>query len=198
MHESGDEALIARIADTLRGPAALSPGFEARVLAAVRAAPPSRIAAAWLWLHEPRAVAISPLGGLAMAAGLAGLMLVGVMQGSGERGAVPGAQAAAVAALGGPRPVTFVLLAPQASAVAVAGDFNGWDAARMPMVRGASGLWTIEVPLDPGRYQYAFVVDGRRFVADPAAPRAAGDDFGTPSSVVTVGARVTVPPGGSL
>jgi len=59
----------------------------------------------------------------------------------------------------------------------------------------------IEVPLAPGRYGYAFVLDGRRFVADPAAPRALGDDFGAPTSVVTVGggsgARDVVRAGGS-
>ena len=83
--------------------------------------------------------------------------------------------------------MTFVFLAPEARSVALAGDFDGWDAARLPMRREGSGLWTVDVPLAPGRYQYAFVVDGRRFVADPSAPRATGDDFGTPTSVVTVG-----------
>jgi len=43
------------------------------------------------------------------------------------------------------------------------------------------------VPLAPGRYRYAFLVDGSRWLADPAAPRARDDEFGTPSSVVTVG-----------
>ena len=41
--------------------------------------------------------------------------------------------------------------------------------------------------LPPGRYAYAFLVDGQRWIADPAAPPAVGDDFGRPSSVVTVG-----------
>jgi 1,4-alpha-glucan branching enzyme len=50
----------------------------------------------------------------------------------------------------------------------------------------AAGVWTIEVPLAPGRHRYAFVVEGGQWLPDPAAPRAAGDDFGTPSSVVTV------------
>jgi 1,4-alpha-glucan branching enzyme len=51
----------------------------------------------------------------------------------------------------------------------------------------AGGLWTVTIPLTPGRHRYAFIVDGRRWVPDPGAPRAAGDDFDTPSSVVTVG-----------
>ena len=91
------------------------------------------------------------------------------------------------AAAGTAPSVTFVLVAPQAQRVALAGDFNDWDASRVLMRREArgSGRWTCRSA--PGRYRYVFVVDGRRFVADPAAPRAAGDDFGTPTSVVTVG-----------
>jgi 1,4-alpha-glucan branching enzyme len=94
--------------------------------------------------------------------------------------------------------VTFVFMAPRARTVTVAGDFDGWDRAQMPMRRDASGLWTLDVPLAPGRYQYVFVVDGRRFVADPAAPRAVGDDFGQPTSVVTVGGGAPRAAGGSL
>jgi 1,4-alpha-glucan branching enzyme len=50
----------------------------------------------------------------------------------------------------------------------------------------SGALWTVTVPLTPGRYRYAFLVNGSRWLADPAAPRAQ-DDFDTPSSVVTVG-----------
>jgi hypothetical protein len=46
----------------------------------------------------------------------------------------------------------------------------------------------VEVPLEPGRHEYAFVVDGERWLADPAAPTTGGD-FGTPNSVVTVVGR---------
>lgn len=217
MHGSADEPLIARVAAELRRPVPLRPDFDARVMAAVRHADSSLPARAWTWLREPRVVAVSPLGGLAMAAGVAGLLVVGtwgaVRTGSGgvaggeaaadsrQPSAVSGGAAATsvpvVAA--GTRPlVTFVLLAPEARSVALAGDFNDWDASRVLMRREASGLWTVDVPLTPGRYRYVFVVDGRRFVADPAAPRAAGDDFGTPTSVVTVGGGALRAAGGSL
>jgi hypothetical protein len=42
------------------------------------------------------------------------------------------------------------------------------------------------VPLRPGRYHYSFVVDGRRWARDPAAPRALGEHFDRPTSAVTV------------
>jgi len=199
MHGSADDPLIARVAAELRRPVPLRPDFDARVMAAVRRASPSLPVRAWTWLREPRVVAVSPLGGLAMAAGLAGIVVVGALgrQPSAESGGAAATSAQVVAA--GTLPlVTFVLLAPEARSVALAGDFNDWDASRVLMRREASGLWTVDVPLTPGRYRYVFVVDGRRFVADPAAPRAAGDDFGTPTSVVTVGGGALRAAGGSL
>jgi hypothetical protein len=84
----------------------------------------------------------------------------------------------------------FVLVAPQAASVSLVGDFNDWDPARSPM-RTAGGVWATVVPLAPGRYRYAFLVNGAEWRADPAAPRAMDDEFGTPSSVVTVGGKGT-------
>lgn len=87
------------------------------------------------------------------------------------------------------RSVRFALVAPGASRVSLVGDFNQWDAAATPMRQFGDGrLWLVEVPLPPGRHVYAFVVDGD-VTPDPAAPRAGEEDFGTPSSVVLVGAR---------
>jgi Carbohydrate-binding module 48 (Isoamylase N-terminal domain) len=88
-----------------------------------------------------------------------------------------------------PPPVRFALVAPGASRVSLVGDFNRWDAQATPMRQLGDGrLWLVEVPLPPGRHVYAFVVDGD-VTPDPAAPRAGEEDFGTPSSVVLVGAR---------
>jgi hypothetical protein len=200
MHGSAEDPLIRRIAAELRRPRPSRPDFDQRVMAAVRRAPASRPVRAWTWLREPRSLAVSPLGGLAMAAGLAALVTVGtwVATGSGRAGSAAPLATAPTAAPGAPSRVTFVFMAPGARSVAVVGDFDGWDRARMPMRRAASGLWTLDVPLAPGRYQYAFVVDGRYFVADPAAPRAVGDDFGQPTSVVTVASGATRAVGGSL
>jgi hypothetical protein len=190
MHDAADDPLIGRIAAELSRPVAARPDFEARVMAAVRAAPPALPARAWAWLSEPRTLAVSPLGGLAFAAGL---VLVAAVAWNGFRSgreAYARRVAAQPSAAAAPSVVSFVLVAPDARSVALAGDFDGWDRSRLMMRRGASGLWTLNVPLAPGRYRYAFVVDGRQFVADPAAPPAVDDDFGQPTSVVTVsGAR---------
>src|SRR2546430_6141639 len=67
--------------------------------------------------------------------------------------------------------VRFVLYAPDAQRVAVAGTFNQWDQNAAPLIRaGASAVWTTTLVLPVGQHQYAFVVDGERWVADPAAP----------------------------
>jgi hypothetical protein len=99
--------------------------------------------------------------------------------------ATVGANAAAPAGWAVPA-VRFALLAPGASRVALVGDFNGWNPAATPLRESPDGhTWSVAVPLAPGRHVYAFVVDGS-VTADPAAPRAAEEDFGAPSSVVMV------------
>jgi hypothetical protein len=84
------------------------------------------------------------------------------------------------------RPVRFTLRAPASARVTLTGDFNDWDARRIPL-QARAGEWTVTLRLRPGRYRYAFVVDGSRWVADPRGAATADDDFGTPTSVITVG-----------
>ncbi len=59
-------------------------------------------------------------------------------------------------------------LAPQANAVQVVGDFNGWDPQAHPMKRFPDGAWRLEVPLSHGHHQYLFLVDGKPML-DPRA-----------------------------
>ena len=82
--------------------------------------------------------------------------------------------------------VRFELSAPSASRVALVGSFNEWNPVATPLTRDASGKWVVAVQLPRGRHVYAFVVDGD-VTADPDAPRAADEDFGSPNSVVLVG-----------
>ena len=72
--------------------------------------------------------------------------------------------------------------------IPIVGDFNDWDARATPMQRsGSGGVWSVVVPLEPGRHVYAFVVDGKQWVADVDAPRAPENEFGIPKSIVMVG-----------
>ena len=72
-----------------------------------------------------------------------------------------------------------------ANAVAIVGDFNGWNQAATPMAqRGKGGTWSAKVPLLPGRHVYAFVVDGKKWVVDPMAPQVPDDGYGPANAVV--------------
>ena len=89
---------------------------------------------------------------------------------------------------GADRPVVrFQLEAPGAAGVTLVGDFNDWDPAATPMRRDShQDTWSVSLPVTRGRHVYGFLVDGRRWMPDPAAPLAPEDGFGTASSVVVV------------
>jgi 1,4-alpha-glucan branching enzyme len=80
--------------------------------------------------------------------------------------------------------VRFALADTTQGPVAVIGDFNDWNPRANPLRHG-DGDWSTTLRLKPGRYRYAFVVEGSNWRADPRSP-AADDDFGTPTSVITV------------
>ncbi len=160
MFEQEDET-VERVIQHLRRPVAIDPGLDARVMREIAEAPPQRRRVRPLW----------PL--LAAAAVLAAVLVARPWNRNGASTADT---------------LQFVLVAPQAASVALVGDFNDWDPARSPM-QTAHGVWATVVQLAPGRYRYAFLVNGVEWRADPSAPAAKDDEFGTPSSVVTVGGR---------
>jgi len=171
------DELIERVAAELKRPVKLDPALDLRVMAEVRSRPRRA------WLLRPRALRLSPLGMLARAAVIAAIAVGGTLMAMRARGAPHIAVAGAAG-----RPVAFVIYAPGAHTVSLAGDFNDWSTTATPLKpAGASGAWVVTVPLSPGRYHYAFVVNGQAWLTDPGAPRAPGDDFGAPSSVLTVG-----------
>ncbi len=89
-----------------------------------------------------------------------------------------------------PIPQQFVFRSASARRVSVVGDFNEWNAARSPMARAANGdLWSVTVPIAPGRHTYAFMVNDSVFTLDPDArvARARDPDLGVEGSVVIVG-----------
>jgi hypothetical protein len=192
VHESDE--VIERVAMALRGDVAvLAPDFETRVMQRVRAE--SREAPArgvWRWMTRARTVSVSPLGALALAAGLAGIVALAARRDSvGVRSAIE-APSATPASGARTQQMEFLFVAPSASSVAIVGDFNDWEEGGSPLRRvGDKGVWAITIPLAPGRYHYTFVVDGTKWIADPVAPRTIEDDFGRPNSVITVGEATT-------
>src|SRR5256714_15177657 len=105
--------------------------------------------AAWRWLTQPRTVRLSPLGALAIAAACVAVVLARP-----DRDSHP--------APGSAREFGFVIVPPPAATVSLVGDFNDWDSARTPMhlARKAWAVWSAVISLSPGRYRYAFLVDG--------------------------------------
>ena len=70
------------------------------------------------------------------------------------------------------RLVRLMFDAPEARRVAVAGDFNGWDADATQLTRDErSRRWSVTLALHDGQHRYAFVVDGTRWVPDPRGGR---------------------------
>lgn len=82
--------------------------------------------------------------------------------------------------------VRLSLYAPDAQSVTVAGTFNKWSTNAHVMIRQTNGVWTIELPLRPGVYDYMFVIDGSKWIADPNAESFHDDGFGQKNSVLRI------------
>lgn len=81
--------------------------------------------------------------------------------------------------------VRFALAAPGEQSVTLVGDFTDWRQDRVKVERSSTGVWQATVKLMPGRYRFAWVVDHDQWRADAHAA-AVPDDFGRPTSVLTV------------
>lgn len=80
--------------------------------------------------------------------------------------------------------VQFRLDAPEAANVQLAGSFTNWQ-RQYDLYEVGPGIWTITLPLPPGVHDYAFIVDGQRWMADPYAP-AVHDGFGGTNSRIAL------------
>ena len=185
---SRDDEFAERVAQPLRAPEVLAPDFEARLMAQARAelARQRVVAARRNWWVTRRTYALSPLAGLALAAGIALVAATSTL--ALARRAAPPARATPVAAVAAVHDtvqlVRFVFADSSARSVSLVGDFNGWSRRETPLHATAkAGVWAVSVPLAAGRHEYAFIVNGKRWVADPLSPRN-HDEFGTESSVL--------------
>jgi len=75
----------------------------------------------------------------------------------------------------------------KAHTVAIAGDFNGWN----PQVNlledlEGDGIWTGTLKLEPGRYEYMFVLDEEKWFPDPNALRYVKDGFGNKNAILEI------------
>ena len=59
--------------------------------------------------------------------------------------------------------VEFRFFRPNASVVAVAGDFTAWNDRPITMRHEGNGWWSTQVNLQPGEYRFRYVADGQWF-----------------------------------
>ena len=86
----------------------------------------------------------------------------------------------------GRRRICFEVDAELGSQVSVAGSFNSWNPeAHVFRPAAAAGHFKRIVYLEPGDYEYKFVIDGN-WSADPNCPSFAANTFGTLNSVLEV------------
>ena len=134
----------------------------------------------------------SSIVGISLAAGIGGISTLSIVAPE----ARPAASALSSVVIGDTvastlrdtlRLVRLMFDAPGARRVAVAGDFNRWDAdATLLTLEEGSRRWSVTLALRDGEHRYAFVVDGTRWVPDPRAARSARAENGRIYSLLTV------------
>ena len=199
---------LAELVTELRAPVVVDPASKRRLMELVRETPPPASVGTPARLTPARSRALATIrrmrGGsptrasastLATAAGIALVMLVGTQDRTdsgrtpGRRAVVIGDSVASVASAirDTLRIVQFMLTAPAASRVALAGDFNGWDPRGIAMTRDSrDGRWAVTLALAPGRHNYAYVVDDTQWVRDPLGTPAEPNELTPPRSVVII------------
>ena len=182
-----DTDKLDRAIELLKEPVRIDPALDARIMDEIESVPSphgwkQRIWSVFDWFTRGRSVRVSPLGGLAVAAGIAAIVIFGRSEGGALEQSTPNISALRSST------VQFVIVAPTATEVSLVGDFNDWNPAATPMQLVAENrVWSVTVPLDAGRYRYAFLVNGNTWLSDPSAPPMRDDEFGRPGSVVTIG-----------
>ena len=174
-----DVEFEAKVSAALRHEVHGDPHAKARIMDRVRRAarelPPSRSPFAFRGARHS-------IVGLALAAGIGSVTTLSALLPAtermydGDRTAVIGDSV--VSALRDTlRLVRLVFNDSAARHVAVVGDFNGWRADDTPLTRHRDAhRWSATLILRDGVHRYAFVVDGTRWVPDPAAERLRADD----------------------
>lgn len=147
--------------------------LEHRVLRAVEA---SRLPA-WRrslsWLLQPRTIRVAPAPAFAALAVLAAAIALPFTRGGSGLSEDETVY------------VHLFLEAPAASSVAIAGDFNRWEPIELEDPNG-DGIWSTRLAVHPGIYEYMFLLDGSRWMADPHAEWYSDDGFGNRNAVLAI------------
>ena len=135
--------------------------------------------------------------GVAAAAAFAGFTLRGSFRSTPEStvasASAPAAQIQTIPVAVGdldllPIATAFTLENATANRVSLVGDFNKWNPTSTRLVRQpGTAMWSVVLPIVPGRHMYAFMVDDTILTLDPRAPKAKDPALGVEGSVVMVG-----------
>ena len=107
--------------------------------------------------------------------------------GCGSSGPPPGMETGPELVDGG---VIFRFYDRDARRVHIVGDFNNWSVRSDPMVdKNGDGQWTILYTLSPGIYEYKFVINRTKWIADPRNPETVPDGFDGVNSVLKIPKR---------
>jgi hypothetical protein len=132
------------------------------------------------WATLPRSVRFTPFR-LAFAAALSALLVFSAnfVHEKANRSITPEVSWESI-------PVELSLDMPNASSVNVVGSFNDWIPQPCKLLReNDSNRWILSLRLKPGRYEYAFIVDGKH-TPHPGAELSQDDGFGNQNSVLTL------------
>lgn len=183
----------------LRRPVATSDALRERVMARVRAASerPAAVSAPITMRAAARSGRQLPVSGalLALAASMAWLAFTSmIFRSRSDFTPALDARSGRMMVLGDTvdsalhdtlRLVRFVLQAPGAARVAIAGDFNDWSRTATPLSDSAgSGVWSAVVALRQESRSYAFVVDDTQWVLTERADSAASSSPPLPAAPV--------------
>ena len=172
----GGRTTLEMIVQELQHPVRLDESFERRVMVRVRRLHAERRSRGWVAIASR--ITHRPGWAAALAASVVAVVTIGLIKSRPDAAPDHGV---------GTAPVQFVLVAPNAHSVAVVGDFNNWGLNDSALVAtNHEGVWSVTAPVPAGVHRYAFVVNGKQWVADPSAPRSTDDDFGMPSSALVV------------
>ena len=202
MSEHEFDPFIEEIAGELKRPVRFDSSFESRVMSAID---PSIVSSdrqrkPTPWLLRPRTFYVSPLAGIAVAAGLVAVITMSALQTVPNNGVEPVVVATAdepvlpdgividVSNSSTMYAAPFTYVDRNAQSVSVVGSFNGWDSTRNVLTKSqpSDSVWKTNIMLAPGRYEYQLMVDGK-LIGDPNAQRTAKSDFGEANSVMIVG-----------
>lgn len=160
---------------------AAPPWLEQKVMTEIEALPDRSLVQRLVgWAIQPSAIRVSPLVTGLVAAAFAWALLLP------DGGSAPNPDAPGPGLSSTIVYVQFMLEAPSATTVAVAGDFNDWGPDFTLEDADGDGVWTGRVPIQPGVHSYMFLIDGTEWQTDPLADRYQDDGFGNRNAILAV------------